>query len=290
MPICLGSRLTANLPLAQYLKTATGYFQAIELPTDPKHLSPWFTYTVSQKQTIRVYQKLFQLRLTMHAPFVDCRLGAINPEERRLALIKMIATMQLAAELEIELITFHPCSLEPDPTTRYAENCSYEEDSIASLLKEAKRLGVCLLIENMPQLPAYHSSTWDCSRFHKLLWLFPEPQFGITLDIGHALQANISLDSLLRMERVRHFHFHDNNRCLDSHLPLTVNLTWWSKLLAKLAQDFSGAAVILEMEQLADQLQSIRALKEPAPPKRRRLQFRNANLEELAKLSQEFRY
>ncbi|HYH05296.1 MAG TPA: sugar phosphate isomerase/epimerase family protein [Bacillota bacterium] len=287
MSIRLGSKLTTNLPLAEYLKKATGHFRAIELPTDPKHLSPFFTYTSSQKSAIRIYQKLFQFHLSMHAPFVDCRLGAINPEERQLAIIKILNAMQLASNMEIELLTFHPCTLEPSAPDKYADNCCFEEDSIAYLLKEAKKLGVVLLMENMPQLPAYHPSTCNCSRFQELLWLFPEPQFGITLDIGHALQANVPLDSFLLLERVRNFHIHENNRVTDCHQPIVTNLTWWRKLTASLAKKYPDAVLIFEMDQLTDQIKSQQLIKYPSS-KNRRVQFLNVNLEELAKLSQEF--
>lgn len=287
MSIRLGSRLTANLPLAEYLKKATGHFRAIELPTDPIHLSPFFTYTSSQKSAIRIYQKLFQFRLLMHAPFVDCRLGAINPEERQLARIKILNAMQLASDLEIEFLTFHPCTLEPGAPDKYADNCSYEEDSIAYLLKEAKKLGVVLLMENMPQLPVFHPSTSNCSRFQELLWLFPEPQFGITLDIGHALQANVALESFLLLDRVHNFNIHENNRVTDCHQPIVTNLTWWRKFINSLTRKYPDAVVIFEMDQLNDQIKSQQLIKYPSP-KNRRLQFLNVNLEELAKLSQEF--
>jgi sugar phosphate isomerase/epimerase len=278
MSLCLGSRFTARQPLAEYLSIAAQFFRAIELPTDPKHLSPYFTYTTHQKKALRIYQKRYQFQLTMHAPFVDCRLGALEPEKRQLSLIKILAAMQLAADLEIKWLTCHPCSLEPDAPERYAENCCYEEDSLAYLLKKAQRLGVNLLLENMPLLPIFHHSTCDGSRLQELLWLFPESQFGITVDLGHALQAKVKIDSLLKLERVRHFHLHENGRQSDVHLPITANLVWWHKILTRLAKEFPDTVGILEMDQLFDQLNSLQCLQTPPNKKKQLAPFSNVNL------------
>jgi sugar phosphate isomerase/epimerase len=277
MSICLGSRYTVNQPFVQYLNTAVRHFKAIELPADPGHLSPYFTYTAAQKKILCVYQKNYQFQLSMHAPFEGCRLGATNPEERQLSLIKMIAAMQLAAELEIKWLTIHPCSLEPNAPEQYAENCGYEEDSLASLLKIAQSLGINLLLENMPLLPLFHHSACDGSRLQELLWLFPEPQLGITLDLGHALQAKIKIESLLKLERVRHFHLHENDRQSDAHLPITVNRVWWQKILHRLSKEFPDAAAIFAMNQLSDQLTSLLFL-QTLPAKFHRKPFTNANL------------
>jgi sugar phosphate isomerase/epimerase len=276
MSICLGSRYTASQPLAQYLSTAARHFKAIELPADPGHLSPYLIYTAAQKKILGVYQKDYQFQLSMHAPFEGCRLGALNPEERQLSRIKMIAAMQLAAEMKIERLTLHPCSLEPDAPERYAENCGYEEDCLAYLLQIAQSLGINLLLENMPLLPLFHPSTCDGSRLQELLWLFLEPQFGITLDLGHALQAKVKIESLLKLERIRHFHLHENDRQSDVHLPIMANRVWWQKILHRLNKEFPDAAAIFDMEQLSDQLTSMLFLQTaPAKPRRK---FINVNL------------
>jgi sugar phosphate isomerase/epimerase len=277
MSICLGSRFTAQQPLVEYLNKIAPHFRALELSAEPKHLSPYFTYSVSQKKALRIYKKHYQFHLSMHAPFIDCRLGALDPEERQLSRIRILAAMQLAADLEVKHLTFHPCTLETGAPERYMENCCHEEDNLAYLLKKAQSLGVNLLMENMPQLPIFHSSTCDGSRLQELLWLFPETQFGLTLDLSHALQAKIKIESLLKLERVRHFHLHENDREANFHLPITGNLIWWHKLLNQLNKEFSGKVGILEMDRIADQLTSSRNLQTP-PRQKRPTPFSNPNL------------
>ncbi|HOJ77810.1 MAG TPA: sugar phosphate isomerase/epimerase family protein [Bacillota bacterium] len=274
MPFNLGSRIITNIPLAEYLATVAGNFRTIELHADPRYLTPHFTYNQSQKQTLRIYQERYQFNFTMHAPFVGCRLGSVDPTLRELSYSKILNCMRLAAELQIKLITFHPTTLDPN-LPDHIENHRYEEEAIGRLLNEARKLGVKLLIENMPADPDYHPGTADGSRFQELLWLFPEPEFGLTLDIGHALQANVAIDSLLMMDRVSHFHFHDNDRLLDRHFPITANLTWWGDLIKKISKQYPNTTAILEMTQLNDQILSLnnlnQYLKKPIRPKNNKI-------------------
>ena len=234
MSFGLGSKFVSNIPLAEYLNTIASEFRTVELHADPRALSPYFTFNTAQKQAIRIYQDRYKFSLTMHAPFGDCRLGAVIREERQIAYNKILTSMQLASELHIKLITFHPCLLSPEES--YPEMARWEEESIAGLLKEAKKLGQTLLLENMPGNPAYHQSATDGSRFQELLWMFPESEFGLTIDVGHALHAKIPIDSLLKMDRIRHFHFHENDRTADQHFPITTNLRWWSKTIKKISE------------------------------------------------------
>jgi sugar phosphate isomerase/epimerase len=261
MAFRLGSRMVRNVPLADYLRETVQCFPIIELQSDPKFFSANFAFTANERSALRIYQDRFHFQLTMHGPFSNINLGALNIEERQVGMRIFENTIHISAGLGIELITFHPISFLPGMTTeQYREACLLEEDSISHLLKEARKSGVTLLIENMPALAEYHPSTRDGSRFQELLWLFPDTEFGLTLDIGHSLQAGISIEALLKMERVRHFHFHDNDRTSDLHQPIMKDLDWWGKLVKNLAKKFPDAAAILEIDGLKDQLDSYKNL------------------------------
>lgn len=261
MAFCFGSRIVTNQPFPDYLRQAAQYFSVIELEADPKFFSNHFSFTPNEKKVLRIYQERFNFRLTLHAPFVNLRLGAEKLEERQVAISILLNAIRTASDLEIKLVTFHPTTIEPGISEQqYREICLYEEGSISILLKEARKLGVTLLIENMPSTPEYHPGVCDGSRFQELLWLFPEPEFGLTVDVGHALQAKTAVEAFLKMERVKHFHFHENNRIEDQHLGIENNREWWEKLLKNLAKNFPEAVGILEMPDLKQQLQSLQYL------------------------------
>jgi Sugar phosphate isomerases/epimerases len=266
MAFRLGSRLVGNLPLTDYLRETVQYFSLIELQADPKFFSTNFAFTANDRSALKIYQDRFHFQMTMHAPFINLNLGASNMEERQVAISIFLNTIRIAADLGIGLITFHPSPLTPSMTEeQYREACLLEEGSISLLLKEAKKLGVTLLIENMPAASEYHPSTRDGSRFQELLWLFPEREFGLTVDIGHALQAGVSVEALLKMERVQHFHFHDNDRISDLHQPIQKDLDWWGKLMKNLAKKFPDAAGILESATMKEQLESFNNLSKSLP-------------------------
>jgi sugar phosphate isomerase/epimerase len=260
MAFRFGSRLVTNRPFTDYLREVVHHFQVIELQTDPRYFSPNFSFTINEKKALRIYQEQYGFHLTMHAPYVNLRLGAINIEERQISINIFLNAMRLTSDLGINTLTFHPCTLEPNAPELYPENCLFEEGSISLLLTEAKKMGITLLIENMPRMPEYHPKTADGSRFQELLWLFPEPEFGITLDLGHALQAGITLESLLKMERIQHFHFHENDRNADLHSPINTNIEWWSKALKTITKQFPNAFGILEMVRLEEQIESLNQL------------------------------
>lgn len=260
MAFCLGSRIIANRPLTDYLKTAVLHFKVIELQADPQYFSPNYTLTANEKNIIRIYRERYGFQLTMHAPFKNIRLGALDFGERQLAINIFLNTIRIAAEFNIELITFHPCTIEPNQPDVYQENCLFEEGSLAILLNEAKKHGISLLMENMPLTPEFHPKTCDGARFQELLWLFAGPEFGLTIDVGHALQAQVSLESLLKMERIRHFHFHENDHLLDQHQPIQSNLDWWEKTVKTIARNYPQAAAILEMNSLEEQIESCQNL------------------------------
>lgn len=261
MAFNFGSRIVSNEPLTDYLREVVQYFNVIELQADPRYFSHHFAFTTNEKKVLKIYQERFQFQLTMHAPFTNVNLGSLNLEERQLSLSIFLNAMRTASDLDIKLITFHPCKIEPGTTEQqYREICSLEEGSISILLKEAKNLGVTILIENMPITPEYHPSTSDGSRFQELLWLFTEPEFGLTIDIGHALQAGVSIEALLKAERIRHFHFHENDRIRDLHQAIQQNLEWWEKLIKTLAKKFPNTVGILEILTLKEQIESFNHL------------------------------
>lgn len=268
MPFTLGSRLTGDRPLNSYLAKATGHFQTVEISLEPSSFSNHFSLSPQQKKIIQVYQDQYHFNITVHAPFASSQLGSADRDERQLAMNIMRNTMRCAADLQAKYLTIHPFMFtKPDTSTTYAQNCRWEEESLSCLLKEAATMGLVLLMENMPDYPEYHPSARDGSRFQELLWLFPEREFGLTIDIGHALQAGVAVESLLKMDRIRHFHLHENDRRTDLHSAISTNLTWWRKLLATLHSKFPEATGILEHKTLDEQIESYQNLN-PSPTPR----------------------
>ncbi len=258
MSFIFGSRLVTNQSLIDYLKFVAPRFKAIELPTDQRLLNANFGFTSPEQQLIKNYQKRYHFKLTIHAPLFNLRLGALDSEIRNTSVAMLKQTIKDAAALNAQVVTFHPCILEPGQPEKYPENCAYEAENIANLLQLATSYGIKLAIENMPRVPEFHPHASDGTRLKELFALFPE--LGMTLDVGHALQAKVELDELLKLKQICHFHLHENDRISDRHFAIETNLPWWQELASQLATNFPNAIGIFEMSELEEQLTSYQNL------------------------------
>jgi sugar phosphate isomerase/epimerase len=91
--------------------------------------------------------------------------------------------------------------------------------SLRELFVEARRYGIGLMIENLPE---NFNTVMQLSEL-----LDPLPELGLHLDIGHAnlrTDHNTTRDLLTAYgSRLRHVHLHDNKGGVDDlHLPLGV--------------------------------------------------------------------
>jgi hypothetical protein len=71
MSFSLGSRLIPHLQLPKFLEQAAEHFKTVEIPTDPRFMTPCFSLNNEQRKLLRIYQERYQFRYTIHAPFVS---------------------------------------------------------------------------------------------------------------------------------------------------------------------------------------------------------------------------
>lgn len=131
-------------------------------------------------------------------------------------------------------------NIHPDRHAPFHPRSFYIEKNIASmreLLPDCERLGVGLMIENLPG---------DFNNAHQLGELLSAiPELGLHLDIGHAnlmVDRNTTPEILQRWgSRLRHVHLHDNKGGhADLHMPLgsgTVDYTGAVEELQKIGYD-----------------------------------------------------
>jgi len=118
-----------------------------------------------------------------------------------------------AASLGAKQVTIHT-EFMPSGLQERAVHTAKTIDTVKRLDKEAKERGLSLLVENA------FASSFSIKEF-KLL--FSECEVGMTLDVGHTFTSDgEGLNNYLQQfkKRIRHVHFHDNDRRGDLHLPL----------------------------------------------------------------------
>ncbi|HET7624074.1 MAG TPA: sugar phosphate isomerase/epimerase family protein [Verrucomicrobiae bacterium] len=154
-----------------------------------------------------------------------------NPFEsiRRAAVEELKECLPLFAELGAKWMNLHPDSNAPMHDRRFVIDRNLA--SLRELFEVARKVGVGLMIEN---LPGSFNSVKQLSEL-----LDPLPELGLHLDIGHAnlLTDYNTTDEILKVygSRLRHVHLHDNKGgSADLHLPLgagTIQLDYYIRAL-----------------------------------------------------------
>jgi sugar phosphate isomerase/epimerase len=182
----------------------------IDLTLEPPAAASW---AVNPAEIRRALEKR-GLGVVGHTAFYLPIASAVE-ELRRAGVEDLRRSMRVFAELGARWMNLHPDHFTPMHDRSFFVKRNLQ--SIQELLPEAQRLGIGLMIEN---LPGNFNTPEQLGEL-----LEPLPELGLHLDIGHAnlmLPANSTERILERYGgRVRHVHLHDNNGgSADLHLPL----------------------------------------------------------------------
>ncbi|MEY2466872.1 MAG: hypothetical protein QOD03_1393 [Verrucomicrobiota bacterium] len=164
--------------------------------------------------------------LPLCSPFESIRRAAV--EELRLCL-------HAFAEIGAEWMNIHPDRNAPMHDRKFIIEQNLK--SLRELLGDARKLGVGLMIENLP------GSFNTVAQLSELL--DPLPELGLHLDIGHAnllVEHNTTAEILNAYgSRLQHVHLHDNKGgSADLHLPLgagTMEVDFYINLLQATGYD-----------------------------------------------------
>jgi sugar phosphate isomerase/epimerase len=142
-------------------------------------------------------------------------IGSAFEEVRRAAVTELRRCLEVFAEVGVRWMNVHPDGYAPMHDRAFSIERNLQ--SLHELLEAGQRLGVGIMIENLPGDFNTPAQLGDL--------LNPLPELGLHLDIGH---ANLRVDhnmteALLKSygTRLRHVHLHDNKGgTADLHLPL----------------------------------------------------------------------
>jgi len=155
------------------------------------------------------------LNATIHAPFWDLSIGALDPLVRDITKKRLLRTLEIASIFEAKSVVIHTGF----DTWHYV---NYEDiwmqnalDTLEKLVIVAEKLGILLVLENVFEPgPEIHRKIFDHIRSSYL---------GFCLDVGHqnvfaAKGLSFWLDSL--GDWLKQLHLHDNHGRRDEHLRL----------------------------------------------------------------------
>jgi sugar phosphate isomerase/epimerase len=184
----------------------------IDLTLEPPRAASWRT----DAHAIRRALDENGLRVVGHTAYY---LPIASPMEdlRQAAVKELHRCLEVFSDIGASWMNIHPDRYAPMHDRSFFIQRNLQ--SLRELLPDAKRLGLGLMIENLP-------GDFNCvSQLGELL--DPLPELGLHLDIGHAnlmVEGNTADEILVVYgRRLRHVHLHDNKGGHeDLHLPLGV--------------------------------------------------------------------
>ncbi|MEM1514916.1 MAG: sugar phosphate isomerase/epimerase [Thermoproteota archaeon] len=210
-------------------------------------------------EVIRKFIEERGLSVSIHAPFADINIASTSPFIRNAIMRRLERSMRLSARLNPEYWVFHPGIRSAISDIIPGLDWRINLDSVRSLLKEARKYGIRIAIENTPKtFPFVIKYVEDLERFYEEMGN-EGLELGITLDVGH---ANIcgQLNEIMRLfhEKIVHVHLHDNNGDKDSHLGIGFGKIDWPNLIESLIGiSYNGALVV---ESISNVEESVNAL------------------------------
>jgi len=155
------------------------------------------------------------LKISFHAPFMDLRPGAVDPQIRRVTAERLIQVFDLVPYFRPLSVVCHASF---DKRYYVSNEQAWLENSIETwrqLLTMAVEMKTVIALENVYE--------GNCQQLNLLLNAFPSPHVCFCFDTGHFnVFAETPLEEWMNSlgSRIGQVHVHDNNGLLDEHLPV----------------------------------------------------------------------
>jgi sugar phosphate isomerase/epimerase len=199
------------------------------------------------------------LDFVVHAPFAGINIAVPSPVLRRTILKRLEKSIFYAGQVDCRLWLFHP-GLQTGVSHFYpGRDWQLNLDSVRTLLKIARKEGVEIAIENVPEpYPFVMKNVQDFFRFYDEL----DDDIGMVLDIAHA-NLNHQIQDFIRQfpEKIVHIHVSDNDGAHDLHLGIGYGNIDWESVAKEIKKIEYGNIIMLEStEYVEESLQTLRKL------------------------------
>jgi sugar phosphate isomerase/epimerase len=195
--------------------------KTIELVDDGYH-----ALNIKRVQTLRKISKEYSLEFSVHAPFADINIASPSKTMLKASMKRLQQSLFFAHELNAYLVVLHPGAKSGISSFYPGAEWNQNLSSIQELYETAKKLGIEIALENLPEKYNFIMKTpEDFSRFYKESGL---NEIGIVLDTGHAnLEGQIYPFIKQLPNKIVHIHISDNHGVTDEHLGLGYgNIDW----------------------------------------------------------------
>jgi sugar phosphate isomerase/epimerase len=226
----------------------------VEIPDEGLH-------TLNKRRVRRLKEaaKANNLDLVVHAPWAGINIAVLSPMLRRAIMERLEKSIINAGQLGCRLWLFHPGSKTALSHIYPGKDWQQNLDSVRTLLKIARREGVEIAIENVPEpFPFLMKNVEDFQRFCEEL----DEDIGIVLDIAHANLNNQIQDFMKHFpERIVHMHVSDNNGANDLHRGIGYGSIDWERVAKTIKEaDYRDLIVLESTDHIRESLQVLRNL------------------------------
>jgi len=249
MLFCLGE------PFPSLLKHLHEFdVQHVEIVDEGSH-----TLDSRRVKTLKKVTEAHDLDMVVHAPFAGINIAVPIPVLRRTTLRRLEKSIFYAGQLDCRLWLFHPGSQTGVSHFYPGRDWQLNLDSVRALLKIARKEGVEIAIENVPEPhPFVLKDVQDFARFYDEL----DDDIGMVLDVAHA-NLNHQIQDFLRQfpEKIVHIHVSDNDGANDLHLGIGHGTIDWKTVAKDIKKTGYSNVIMLEsVEYIEESLQTLRKL------------------------------
>ena len=191
--------------------------------------------------------------ITLHGPFMDMAPGSPDKLIIEATMNRYKHALQIAQELEAELVVFHANFLSQVHTEEYRLGWTRRNiDFWGTLVSYASILGVTIAIENMWEFDPY--------LIGDVLKTVEHPRLRACLDIGHAhLYSRVPFETWVKTAApyLAHVHLNNNDGEDDVHRALPDGVLNYRELLEPLRALPNPPSLVLEMDRVDDMRASL---------------------------------
>ncbi len=226
----------------------------IEIPDEGLH-------TLNQRR-VRSLKKITNannIDLVVHAPWAGINIAVPSPILRSAILKRLEKSINYAKELNCRLWLFHPGFKTALSHIYPGKDWQQNLDSVHTLLKAARREGVNIAIENIPEpFPNLMKNVGDFQRFYEEL----DGDVGMVLDVAHA-NLNGQIQDFMKQfhNKIVHMHVSDNDGVNDKHLGIGYgNIDWVGVVKTVRESKYDNLIILESTDHIEESLQLLRKL------------------------------
>jgi sugar phosphate isomerase/epimerase len=244
-----------NKPFSSLLKDLVEVdVNHIEIPDEGLH-----SLNQRRVKSLKETAEANNLDLVVHAPWAGINIAVPSPALRRAVLKRLEKSIKYAKQLDCRLWLFHPGSKTALSHIYPGKDWQLNLNSVRTLLRVARREGVEVAIENIPEpYPNLMKSTGDFQRFYEEL----DDDIGMVLDVAHA-NLNCQIQDFMKhlSKRIIHIHASDNNGTNDLHLGIGYGSINWENFAKTVKEaEYSNLIVLESTDHIKESLQTLQKL------------------------------